>query len=194
MTESFFTLITDYGVWIILASTYLSCLLVPIPSSMMMLAGGALVSVGDLVLWQVVLAAYAGAVLGDQSGFAIGQRSSKLLAQFTSDKPKRKALFTKAQKVVDTSGGIGVFFSTWLFAPLGPWVNIAAGAASMRWLRFTLWDAAGELVWVSIYIGLGYSFATSLSNIAEIASNAIGFVTAALIAFLLGRWLLHRSA
>ena len=132
MTESFFALITDYGVWIILASTYLSCLLVPIPSSMMMLAGGALVSVGDLVLWQVVLAAYAGAVLGDQSGFAIGQRSSKLLAQFTSDKPKRKALFTKAQKVVDTSGGIGVFFSTWLFAPLGPWVNIAAGAASMR--------------------------------------------------------------
>lgn len=193
MTESFFALVSDYGVWIILASTYLSCLLIPIPSSLMMLAGGALVSVGDLVLWQVLAAAYTGAVLGDQSGFYIGRRAGDLLERFTHGHPKRQALLKRAHKTVAQSGGVGVFFSTWLFAPLGPWVNIAAGAAGLKWLRFTLWDAAGEMIWVSVYIALGFTFATSLSSIADIASNAIGFLTTALIAALLGRWLYKRT-
>ena len=41
-------------------------------------------------------------------------------------------------------GGAGVFFSRWLVTPLGPWINLASGAAAYSWLRFTLWDFLGE--------------------------------------------------
>jgi membrane protein DedA with SNARE-associated domain len=75
-----------------------------------------------------------------------------------------------------------VFFSTWLVAPLGPWVNVAAGAAGMGALRFTLWDALGEAIWVAIYVGLGYAFAANIGALSSILGNAVASVTALAIA------------
>lgn len=193
MTELLFGLVTDYGVWVIFASCYLSCLLIPMPSSLMMLASGATAAVGDMVLWQVAAAAFAGAVLGDQSGYRIGRRAGDGLGRLARNSASRQKLLTRAHTTVEEHGGIGVFLSTWLFAPLGPWVNMVAGATGMNWMRFTLWDTLGEAIWVAAYVGLGYAFSTSFSAVGEILSNAIGFVTALAVTVLLGLWLLRKS-
>ena len=50
MSETVFALITTYSVYVIFASAFLSCLMLPLPTSLMMLAGGAFVASGDLVL------------------------------------------------------------------------------------------------------------------------------------------------
>ncbi|NVO26852.1 DedA family protein [Donghicola sp. C2-DW-16] len=193
MTEFLFGLVTDYGVWVIFASCYLSCLLIPIPSSLMMLASGAMAAVGDMVLWQVALAAFAGAVLGDQSGYRIGRTAGDGLGRLTKNSASRQKLLTRAHTTVEKHGGIGVFLSTWLFAPLGPWVNMVAGATRMNWVRFSFWDTLGEAIWVSAYVGLGYVFSTSFSAVGEILSNAIGFVTGLAMTGLLGMYLLRRA-
>src|SRR5690606_31639872 len=73
MSEIAFGLVSAYGVVIILIATYLSCLAMPVPTSFVMLAGGGFAASGDLGLVSVVLAALAGAVMGDQSGFYIGR-------------------------------------------------------------------------------------------------------------------------
>ena len=73
MTDVALELVTGYG-WIILfLATFFSCLCVPVPSSFVMLAGGAFASTGDLGVSEVVLAAFAGAVLGDNTGFWLGR-------------------------------------------------------------------------------------------------------------------------
>ena len=73
MTETVFALVSSWGPWVIFASAFLSCLALPIPTSLMMLTGGAFVASGDLALWEVVAAAWTGAVLGDQAGYLIGR-------------------------------------------------------------------------------------------------------------------------
>lgn len=40
-TDAVFALLTTYGPWVVFAAAFLSCLALPIPTSLMMLAGGA---------------------------------------------------------------------------------------------------------------------------------------------------------
>lgn len=192
MTDALFGLVADYGVWVLAASCYLSCLLVPIPTSLLMLAGGAFVAAGDLDGSTALAGAWLGAVLGDQTGYAVGRRFGPLLERFADQRVSRQKLYRRATETVRHKGEIGVFFSTWLFAPLGPWVNMAAGASGLAWHRFSLWDAAGEAIWVFGYIALGYSFAGQLTLIGDLTSSLSGFLAAAAITALLGWMLLRR--
>lgn len=189
MTELLLELITSYGVLVIFLCCFLSCLLLPIPSSLLMLTGGAFVASGDLSGWQVAGGAWLGAVLGDQTGFRLGRFGTDPIDRLVARDPSRVRLVRRAEVLVGRQGGLGVFFSTWLFAPLGPWVNIIAGAARLGWLRFTLWDAAGEAIWVALYVGLGYAFAGQISMVADLAGSISGLIAAGAVTVLLGVYL-----
>jgi len=68
VTDWLLSLVPTYGLWLIAASTFASCLALPIPASVLMLAAGGFAASGDLVLAQVIAAALGGAVAGDQTG------------------------------------------------------------------------------------------------------------------------------
>lgn len=176
MSETIFTLVTTYGARVVFASAYLSCLAVPIPTSLIMLAAGAFVATGDLEAVTVVAAALAGAILGDQSGYLIGRYGGTPLAEWLAQDASRRKVLDRARAMVDRHGTDGVFLSTWLFAPLGPWVNLIAGTAGLAWMRFALVDAVGEVVWVAVYIGLGYAFAEHIESVSQIMGNVVGIV------------------
>lgn len=182
MTETLFALVSAYGAFIVLLATYLSCLALPIPSSAVMLAGGAFAAAGDLDLSTVALAAFCGAILGDQTGFHAGRIGGPRLTAALVRRKRAAELLGRASNVVGRCGGPGVFFSTWLFAPLGPWVNFVAGLGGMSSLRFTVWDTLGEAIWVFAYVSLGYLFAANLDTLTGLLSNAVGALTAGLIA------------
>ncbi len=189
MSETVFALVGAYGPWVIFASAFLSCLALPIPTSLMMLTGGAFVATGDLDPWGVVAGAYAGAVIGDQTGYLIGRTGGVAILSRLARAPARAAVLERAQKLVDRRGGLGVFFSTWLVAPLGPWVNFIAGATRLGWARFTLWDVLGETIWVSVYVGLGYGFASQVATVAEVLGDAVGLVVALVVAAAMALWI-----
>lgn len=189
MSETVFALVSTWGPWAIFASAFLSCLALPIPTSLMMLTGGAFIAAGDLDPWGVVAGAYLGAVFGDQAGYLIGRTGGAPILKRLSRAPARAAVLDRAHRLVDKRGGLGVFFSTWLVAPLGPWVNFIAGATKLRWLRFTVWDVLGETIWVSVYVGLGYGFASQISTVAEVLGDAVGLVVALLVAAAMALWI-----
>ncbi len=191
MTDLFFGLVASWGLIIIGASAYFSCLAIPVPTFAVMLAGGAFAAAGDLVLWQVIAVAYAAAIAGDQTGFHLGRMGGRWLDQQLETRPNRAALFARASQVVDRWGGIGVFFSTWAAAPLGPWVNFAAGAARLNSWRFTFWDAAGEAIWVTGYVALGYAFGSRLDALTSLMADWGGLITALCLAIVAGLALLH---
>ena len=189
MTDTIFALVTSWGAVVIFASSFLSCLALPIPTSLMMLSGGAFVAAGDLALWQVIAGAWGGAVLGDQTGYLIGRHGGAPLVERIARTPARRAVLERARRLVDRKGGLGVFFSTWLFAPLGPWVNFIAGTTGLGWLRFTLWDVLGETIWVTVYVGLGFAFATQIEAVADILGNAVGLLAALAVAAAMLVWI-----
>lgn len=198
MTETLLELVAMWGAYAVAVSAFLSCLLVPIPTALVMLAGGAFAAAGDLALGSVLGAAWLGAVLGDQVGFRVGRAFGPAVERLAAERATMAESYGKARTWVKNRGEYAVFFSTWAVAPLGPYVNFAAGAGGLAPFRFTVWDAAGEAIWVLFYVMLGYMFSAEITQLASLLSNAVGFVTAGAGALALG-WILwqrlraHRS-
>jgi membrane-associated protein len=189
MTDWLLALVPTYGLWLLAVVTFLACLALPVPCSILMLTAGGFVATGDLVLWQVMGAAISGAVLGDQVGYRVGYHGGNTFLNRLAANPSRGALLRRAMDLMDRRGAIGIFFTRWLFAPVGPWANFAAGASAFNYVRFTIWAIAGEIVWVSLYVLIGYSFAGNIEAASEMAGSALGILAgvAAMLGF--GYWL-----
>lgn len=183
------SLVADYGVGIVFCVTFLSCLALPVPSSLLMLAAGGFAATGDLSLTAVLLAAFLGAVLGDNAGYWIARGFGARFQGWLDRSEKRRVLHKKTETYMAKWGGSSVFFSCWLVAPLGPYVNYVSGLSKFTWVRFALWGIAGEVVWVGLYVGLGYGFADRITTVAELMGNASGMIVAALAVVVLGWWL-----
>ncbi len=189
MTDWTLQLLAQYGAPLLGLVTLASCLALPVPASLVMLTAGAFAASGDLALPYVTLAAFVGAVLGDQIGFFIGRSGQSRLYSLIERFPKRASILAKATALLRRRGAIGVFLSRWLFSPLGPYVNFAAGAAGLRWARFTLWGILGETVWVSLYVGLGYGFSHNLGAVALFARDISGLLAGLVLMTATGLWL-----
>jgi membrane protein DedA with SNARE-associated domain len=192
MTDWLLGLVPVWGTWLVMGATFASCLALPVPSSVVMLAAGGFAASGDLVLSHVVTAALAGATAGDQAGFLLARRGGAALAARLAADPGRAVLVARSSDFARRRGTVAVFLSRWLLSPLGPWVNLAAGVSDMGWISFTLAGVAGEAVWVGLYVGTGLSFAGNLAAAAEAVGNLMGFVFAGALALGLG-WLLWRT-
>ena len=188
MIDAILSAVPVYGLWIVAGATFLSCLAVPIPSSLVMLTAGAFVAAGDLAAVPVVALAWVGAVLGDQTGYLLGREGGRAAGRLTRGR-KATQLLDRARRFSDRHGGPGIFLSRWLVSPLGPYMNLVSGAAHMSWPRFVLWGAAGEAVWVLGYVGLGYGFSGSIAAVAQVAGNLSGALVAGAVAIGLGLWL-----
>lgn len=192
MTDTLLALVPTYGVWLILLALPLSCLALPVPSSILVMTAGGFAAAGDMTLWQVQLAAFAGFVAGDQLTYGIARNAGPPLVERMKASPKVGALFSRAETLVNSRGSTAVFLSRTIFSPLGPYVGYLSGALKLRWLRFTVAAILGAACWSVAYSSLGYVFATQVTQVASLISNALGFILAGAAAAGL-IWYLTRS-
>jgi membrane protein DedA with SNARE-associated domain len=190
VTEWFLGLVPHYGLWIVATVTLLSCLALPVPASLIMLSAGSFAAAGDLATGSTLSAALGGAVVGDQLGYWLGRRGGPPLLVRLRRHPRRAALIDRAEAMMRRYSGSSVFLTRWLFSPLGPWLNFAAGAAAFHWPRFTVASLAGESVWVVLYVGLGYSFSGSLEAASQLAGSVLGMLAGLGVMVGLGFWLI----
>ena len=189
MTDWVLALVPQQGLWLIFLTTFLSCLALPFPASIVMLTAGGFAAAGDLTLWQVFLAAAFGGIAGDQVGYWAGRRlGTPFLARLGAD-PGREKLLARARDLMERQGIGAVFLSRWLVSPLGPWVNLVAGSTGYAWPRFTPVAIAGEAVWAGLYVGAGYVFAGNIKAAGDTLSSALGMISGAGAAVFLGYWL-----
>jgi membrane protein DedA with SNARE-associated domain len=192
MTDWILAAVPTYGPWLVGLVTYLSCLAIPVPASILMLVAGGFAAAGDLVLWQVAGAALAGAVAGDQTGYWLGRiGGAGLLDRATAG--KQAALVKRAASLIRAQGAVAVFLSRWLVSPLGPYVNLITGATRFDWLPFSIAGVVGEAVWVGVYIGAGHAFGGNLAAATQFSGSILGFMAAGAVAAGLG-WALWHAA
>ncbi|MEM5472509.1 VTT domain-containing protein [Hoeflea sp. AS60] len=185
MTGQLLEFLTLYGVAAAALLLAIGQFGAPLPTSLALLTLGALAANGDAELWTAFIWALTGTTLGDQAGFLAGRfvaRSAEGRPGFLSGMARKARA---AEPKLEKWGASGVFFTRWLFTPLGPAINIASGITGLPWVRFTAWAVAGEVVWVSIYIGLGYSFGSNIETLSGILGNlSMALAMLALAAFL----------
>jgi len=175
-----------YGVPALFGILLVTCLGVPFPGTLMLLAVGSFVAQGDMKLWQVLVVGSAGAIGGDQIGYWLGRWGGRRLVHRITDKVGGADMIKRAEAFAQHWGGAGIFFSRWLVGPLGPWINLSSGITEYPWPRFTLWDVLGEMLWVVLYVILGKTFSDRVQGLAELLGNLTWVIVGVIAAIILG--------
>ncbi|MEO7971660.1 MAG: DedA family protein [bacterium] len=191
LTDQVLAAFLVYGLPVLFAVILICSVGIPFPISLMLVAAGSFVEQGDMKLWQVIAAGSFGAVLGDQLGYGLSRWGGRGLVDRLGRRVGGENKIKEAEALTKRWGGAGIFFSRWLITALGPWVNVASGIARYPWRRFLLWDVLGELLWVTIYVGIGYAFSNRVQYLVEILGNLSWVIVGMILALILG-WQLVR--
>jgi len=139
-----------------------------LPGDSLLFTAGLLCTAGahavHLSLPAVLVAAAAGALLGAQTGFWLGQRGGRVLLARTKNRHLRDGVL-RAEEILERYGyGKAIVLAR--FIPVVRTVlNPVAGALEVPARIFTLWQVAGGLVW-SIGVTLaGYGLGSSIPSI-----------------------------
>jgi membrane-associated protein len=180
-----------YGLPVLFGVILICSVGIPFPISLMLVAAGSFVEQGEMKLWEVIAVASVAAVLGDQIGYGLSRWGGRRLINRISRKLGAEANIKQAEALTKRWSGAGIFLSRWLLTAFGPWVNVASGILAYPWRRFLLWDVLGEVLWVILYVGIGYAFSNRVQTIAEILAN-LSWVIVGLIATVILGWKLMR--
>jgi len=189
--------------WLAYLTLFLAALLeaVPVvgsvvPGSTVILALSALVPSGDLKLPWVLLAAIAGALLGDGSAFWIGHRTQReiLGAWPLSNYPR---VIAQSEAFFKKWGAWAVFFARFV-PPIRAFVPITAGALAMAPARFYAVNIPAILLWAPAHVLPGVLAISALHRFGGIPHHAglkhywiIAVIVGALIVALVG-WAVRR--
>ncbi len=146
-----------YGYWIVLVAVMLESMGVPFPGETALVAGAVYAGVSDqLNIVGVIIAAAAGAILGDNIGFTIGYRGGNPLIQRIGHALHLNLSGLRyTERYFERHGDKTVFFGRF-FSILRTYVALFAGINHMHWRRFFIFNAAGGVTWAVIFGLLGY--------------------------------------
>ena len=186
MSEQVLAALALYGSPALFAIVAVAAVGVPLPVTLLLIVTGSLAAQGAMNVWLAIAIAAVGSVAGDQIGFAVGRWGGKRLVTRLSRMIGSAERIRELDAKAKSWGGAGVFFSRWLVSPLGPWINLASGAADYSWLRFTLWDFLGESFGAALYIWLGLVFSDRVQEVAGILGDLTWAVVGILVAAFIG--------
>jgi membrane protein DedA with SNARE-associated domain len=191
LTDQVLAALLTYGLPVLFGVILICSVGIPFPISLMLVAAGSFVEQGEMKLWQVIAVASGGAVIGDQIAYGLSRWGGRRLINRISRTIGIENKIKEAEALTKRWSGAGIFFSRWLITALGPWVNVASGIAGYPWRRFLLWDVLGQVLWVVLYVCIGYAFSNRVQAIAEILGNLTWVVVGLIVAVILGRQLVR---
>jgi membrane protein DedA with SNARE-associated domain len=184
-------LIAAYGYGLILILVMLESLGLPLPGETTLITASIYAgATHDLTLIGIIVAAVAGAVIGDNIGFWIGDKvGSRLLIRFGPRLGLTPAKIKLGQYLFMRHGGKVVFFGRFV-AVLRALAAFLAGVNRMPWLRFFAFNVAGGIVWATLYACAAYVLGTRIHTMA----GPVGFASLLLAAaFLVWLFLFMRQ-
>jgi membrane protein DedA with SNARE-associated domain len=151
------TLIAHYGYWTVAAAIGLESMGIPVPGETALVTAAVYAgATHNLNIAMVILAAIAGAIVGDNVGFLVGRQFGyRLLLRHGSLFRLTTARIKLGQFLFLRHGGKMVFFGRFI-AVLRALAALLAGVNCMAWRRFLIFNAAGGIVWAGGYGMLAY--------------------------------------
>jgi membrane protein DedA with SNARE-associated domain len=158
MFSQFTNLVSDASGWayaIVFLFAFFDSIVPIVPSETAVITAGVVASSGDLSLVPILLAAAAGAFLGDNTAYFIGRRFGVRLVERLAGGKKGHARLEWAERQLEEHGGMLIVVAR--FIPGGRTaVTLGAGSLHYEWRRFVVYDAIAAVVWASYAALLGY--------------------------------------
>ena len=176
-TETINAWLESYGYLVVFLLVMLESVGVPVPGETALI-GAALYagSTHNLEIGWVIAVAIAGAIVGDNIGFSIGRYGgARLLLRYGHKIGLHENRLKIGIWLFRRHGGKVVFWGRFV-SVLRTWAAFLAGTNKMAWPRFLVFNAAGAIVWASLYGLLYYFFGSVLSELSTAINVALGAV------------------
>ncbi|MGH3049728.1 MAG: DedA family protein [Gaiellaceae bacterium] len=174
--------LATYGYIVVFVMVGVESLGIPVPGETTLIAASLYAgSTGNLRIWWVIAVAAAGAIVGDNVGFAIGRYGgAKLLLRYGEKIRLDERKLKVGVWIFRRHGGKVVFFGRFV-SILRTYAAFLAGTNRMRWPAFLAFNAAGGVVWASIYGVAYYEFGSALRGLSTTIDIALGAVALAVL-------------
>jgi membrane protein DedA with SNARE-associated domain len=176
MSDFLLTQVINFGTPLVGLILFLGALGLPLGASVVVIAAGAFSQQG-ILNWPITVAiGLICAVLGDMLSFGMGYYSKDAVQDRFGKSPSWRNVRATFQR----SAGPAIFFTRWLFTAFAIPTNLIAGGSGYKFSRFMAYDIAGEMMWISLYGGLGYLFGSHWELIYDFTNN-FGMLIAGLV-------------
>lgn len=150
----------SYGVPMLLLIAFIGSLGIPFPITPVIIAAGALAHQGFFDWRLAALACLAGASLADHSEYLLGRHAGRWIRKrFGKDD-----LWLQANSTINRQGGWAILLTRFWLTSLAPVINLIAGSR-FPYPRFLFFDLTGQVLWVLLYGGLGFFFASQWEQV-----------------------------
>lgn len=167
LSQTLLSALTLYGAPILAATVLVGTLGLPLPSSTLLIAAGALARVEGISPVLFIIAALVAAVVGDGAGYLLGRHLGGALPERIT----RHRHWGAASERFAQQGWLALYLSRWLLTPIAVPLNVVAGASGYRAHSFLSAEIAGDLTWVLLYGGAGYLLGTQWQTASAFAAT-----------------------
>ncbi len=154
--------LASYGLWALFFLVAAESSGIPVPGETALIAAAVLASQGVMVLWEVLVVAALGAIIGDNVGYWIGRKGGRaLLLRWRVTRTTAQRLLPPGERFFRRHGPKTVFLARFIagLRVVAAWI---AGITHMHWSTFLKWNALGGIVWAFGYGLLAYYFGKAL--------------------------------
>jgi membrane protein DedA with SNARE-associated domain len=185
------TLIAKYGSFAVAGVVCLESMGLPLPGEAMLIAAAIYAGkTGGLSIAEVIAAASVGAIVGDNIGYWIGREIGfRLLVRYGHYIGLTETRIKLGQYLFMQHGGKIVFFGRFV-ALLRVLAALLAGVNRMSWPRFFLANAAGAILWATVFGAGAYILGENIEHLTRPAAATLG--VAGLILIVAWVWFLRR--
>jgi membrane protein DedA with SNARE-associated domain len=165
--QALVTMFESHGWMLIGLLTALEALGLPLPGETALIAAGVYAGeTGRLSIWGVVAIAAAGAIIGDNLGYLIGRTfGARALRRWGPRIGLNEDRQLLGRYLFARHGGKVVLFGRFV-AVLRTLAALLAGANRMSWPRFLAANAAGGILWASLWGFGAYLFGAGMRHLA----------------------------
>jgi membrane protein DedA with SNARE-associated domain len=150
----------------------------PLPGEPVLLGAGALAGTGHLRLWITAALALAGTVVGDLIWYEIGRRGGQRVLKWMCRLSIEPDTCVRSGEDAFARWGANALLAAKFLPGLNSIGQPLAGALGMSRPRFVIFDVLGAVLWVGLYVGLGYALNDQLAEVAVRAERLGGWAIA----------------
>ena len=181
-TDTINAWLESYGYLVVFLLVMLESIGLPVPGETALIAAALYAgTTHKLEIWAIVAVAAAAAIIGDNIGYSIGRYGgARLLLRYGHRVHLHEGRLKIGIWLFRRHGGKVVFWGRFV-SILRTWAAFLAGANHMEWRRFLFFNAAGGIVWATLYGVVYYVFGATLKRLSTTIDVTIGIASAALL-------------
>jgi membrane protein DedA with SNARE-associated domain len=184
--------VVHYGYLAVLVIVGLESLGIPLPGEATLIAAALYAGATHrLSIVGVIAAASAGAIIGDNIGYLIGHWGGyRLVMRYGRYIGFHQKRFKVARYLFLRYGGAVVFFGRFV-SILRAYAAFLAGTTRMPWRTFIVYNAAGGILWATLYGTAAYVLGKRVDTLSR--PLTLGFATAGIVAIVVAALVVRRQ-